>query len=301
MDFRQLQYFIAVAEDLHFGQAAERLQITQPALSKQIAGLEKMLGVQLLFRTKRTVALTPAGQTFLQQARQLLTQKEAAIQLTRRTGCGEIGHLSIGFTPRAINTVLPPLLRDFWQHYPKVDINLIELSTDVQVKALNQNTIDLGFLHPPIDQRRLQLYPIFEESIVAVLPPDHALASYDTIPLKALAHVPLIIPPPQVGSILYGRFLQICQKAGFQPQIVKESFSLDVRLCFVSAGLGITFIPEHFQFRVGNHLVCRPLDDLPLYLKFGAAWRKESINPALRNLLKIMFAQIPMHTPLELD
>ena len=137
VDFRQLQYFVAVAEELHFGRAADRLKITQPALSKQMAGLEKTLGVQLLTRTKRTVELTHAGQTFLQQARQLLHQKETAIQLTQRTGQGDIGYLSIGFTTTASQTVLPHLLQDFRQHYPKVEIDLIELATEAHVKALN--------------------------------------------------------------------------------------------------------------------------------------------------------------------
>ena len=299
MDFRQLQYFVVLAEELHFGRAADRLQITQPALSKQIAGLEKMLGVQLLFRTKRTVELTHAGQTFLHQARQLLLQKETAIQFTRRTGWGDIGHLSIGFTKTATQTVLPPLLRDFLQRYPKVEIDMVELATEAQVTALNQDAIDLAFLHPPIDQRGLQVYSILEESFVAVLPPQHPLGRYDIIPLEALAHEPLIIHPRQEGPILYDGFLQVCQMAGFQPQIVKESISLQTRLCLVAAGIGITFVSDRFQFLVGGNVVCRPLENCPIYLEFGAAWRQRSTNPALHNLLQILSNTIPARSPLE--
>lgn len=299
MDFRQLQYFVAVAEELHFGRAADRLQITQPALSKQIAGLETTLEVQLLFRTKRTVELTHAGQTFLHQARQLLHQKETAIQLTRQTGCGDIGHLSIGFTKTATQTVLPQLLRDFLKRYPKVEIEMVELTTEAQVKALNQDVIDLAFLHPPIDQRGLQVYPILEESFVAVLPPQHPLGQYDVIPLKALAQEPLIIHPRQEGPILYDGFLQVCQRVGFQPQIVKESISLQTRLCFVAAGLGITFVSDQFQSLVGNNVICRPLENCPIHLQFGAAWRQRSSNPALHNLLQILSNTITTHSPLE--
>ena len=289
MDNRQIEYFVAVAEELHFGRAAERLQITQPALSKQIANLEKMLGVQLLFRTKRTVALTHAGQTFLQQARQLLSQRETAIQLTRRTGCGDIGHLSIGFTETATQTILPPLLRDFLQRYPKVDIDMIELATEAQVSALNQDTIDLAFLHPPIDQRGLQVRLISEERFVAVLPCQHPLGRYEMIPFEALATEPLMIHPRQEGPALYDGFLQVCQMAGFQPQIVKESISLQTRLCFVAAGIGITFVSEHAQFKVGENVICRPIENCPISLKFGAAWRSRSTNPTLHNLLNILF------------
>ncbi len=288
MDFRQLQYFVAVAEGLHFGRAAERLQITQPALSKQIASLEKTLGVQLLFRTKRTVELTHAGQTFLHQAHQLLHQRETAIQLTRRTGYGDLGHLSIGFTKTATQTVLPNLLSDFLQHYPKVEIDMIELATEAQVTALNQDEIDIGFLHPPIDQRGLQVCSILKERFVAVLPLHHSLERYDVLPLEALAHEPLIIHPRQEGPILYDSFLRVCQIAGFQPQIVKESISLQIRLCLVAAGMGITFVSDRLQFLVGKNVVCRPLKNCPIYLQFGAAWRQSSSNPALYNLLKIL-------------
>ena len=295
MDFRQIEYFVAVAEELHFGRAADRLQITQPALSKQIASLEKMLGVQLFFRTKRTVELTHAGQTFLQQASLLLHQKETAIQLTRRTGCGDIGHLSIGFTETATQTVLPMLLLNFLQRYPQVKIDMIELATEAQVTALNQDTIDLAFLHPPIDQRGLQVHPILEERFVAVLPPQHPLGRYETLPLEALAHEPLLIHPRQEGPALYDGFLQVCQTAGFQPQIVKESISLQTRLCLVAAGMGITFVSEHSQFKVGGNVICRPLENCPIFLEFGAAWRQRSTNPALHNLLKILLDTIPVH------
>ena len=295
MDFRQIEYFVAVAEELHFGRAADRLQITQPALSKQIASLEKMLGVQLFFRTKRTVELTHAGQTFLQQASLLLHQKKTAIQLTRRTGCGDIGHLSIGFTETATQTVLPMLLLNFLQRYPQVKIDMIELATEAQVTALNQDTIDLAFLHPPIDQRGLQVHPILEERFVAVLPPQHPLGRYETLPLEALAHEPLLIHPRQEGPALYDGFLQVCQTAGFQPQIVKESISLLTRLCLVAAGMGITFVSEHSQFKVGGNVICRPLEYCPIFLEFGAAWRQRSTNPALHNLLKILLDTIPVH------
>ncbi|MGD1899867.1 MAG: LysR family transcriptional regulator [Phormidesmis sp.] len=288
MDFRQIQYFIAIAEDLHFNRAADRLQITQPALSKQIASLEKMLGVQLLFRTKRTVELTHAGQTFLRQARQLVHQREKAIEITRRTGSGDIGHLTISFTKTATQTVLPSLLRQFLQRYPKVEIDMIELATEAQVAALNQNAVDLAFLHPPIDQRGLQVHPILKESFVAVLPLDHSLGQRSAVSIEALANEPLIIHPRKEGPALYDGFLQVCQASGFQPKIIKESISLQTRLCFVAAGIGITFVSDRFQSLVGKNVICRPLKNCPVFLEFGAAWRQRSTNPALLNATKIL-------------
>jgi DNA-binding transcriptional LysR family regulator len=175
MELRQLRYFVTVAEELHFGHAAERLKMTQPALSKQIMVLEKELNVQLLTRTKRVVALTHAGQVFLERARFLLAQTEATIQSTQRTARGEEGQLTIGVTAPATQTVLPDLLRAYRDRFPKVELKLSLLGVESQVNALNQGHIDLGFVHPPIDMRGLELYNIHEEDYVAVLPEYHRL------------------------------------------------------------------------------------------------------------------------------
>lgn len=296
MELRQLRYFVTVAEELHFGRAAERLHITQPALSKQIAALEQALAVKLLFRTKRRVQLTYAGKVFLDQARQLLTQTEAAIQLTKRSDRGEIGALAVGFTATATHTVLPQFLRTFRQHYPDVEIILKELATEAQVTALNQNKIDLAFLHPPINQQGLEIYPILEESFVAVLPPEHSLLRCDRIPLKAFANEPLIIHPRQEGPVIYDGFIQVCQNAGFHPKIVKESISLQTRVCLVAAGMGITFTSDRLQFLVGTDVICKPLEDLPIRLKFAAAWRQDFLNPALREALKILSETLSIYS-----
>jgi DNA-binding transcriptional LysR family regulator len=289
MEFRQLRYFVTVAEELHFGRAADRLQMTQPALSKQIAGLEKKLDVQLLRRTKRTVQLTSAGRVFLERAKQLLLQTEEAIQLTRRTDRGEAGQLAIGFTETATHTVLPKLVRDFHHNYPKVELIVLELCTEAQVVALNEDKIDIAFLHPPIDERGLRLYSILEETFVAVLPQQHPLLQYQQIPLEVFADEPFIIHPRQEGPILYDGFIQVCQQSGFQPKIVKESISLQTRVCLVAAGLGITFVSKSLQFLVGNEVVCRPLANCPIHLKFAAAWRQSSVSPTLQTFLKILF------------
>ena len=175
MEFRQLRYFVTVAQQLHFGKAAERLQITQPALSKQIRVLETELGIELFIRTKRTVKLTKAGEVFLEQAQQLLKQASVAIQLAKRTASGELGRLTIGFTPTATYTVLPELIRRFRSHYPQVEVEMLDLSTEAQVTAINKGEIDLGLLHPPIDSRGLEIYPLLAEKFVAVLPRQHLL------------------------------------------------------------------------------------------------------------------------------
>ena len=286
MENRQLRYFLAVAQELHFGRAADRLQITQPALSKQITAMEQELGVQLLFRTKRSVQLTHAGKVLFDQAQQLLLQTEVAIQLTQRTARGEIGQLTLGFTETATHTVLPHWIRRFHQDYPQVEIVMEEMNTETQVKALNEGEIDLAFLHPPIDERGLQVHPILEEEFMAVLPLHHPLLRYERLPLETFAGEPLIIHPRSEGPALYDDFLQICHAAGFHPQIRQESISLQTRICWVASGLGITFTSASLTALVGQEVACRPLLNCPITLGFAAAWRQSAVNPALTAFLR---------------
>ncbi|RUT04982.1 LysR family transcriptional regulator [Dulcicalothrix desertica PCC 7102] len=290
MELRLLRYFVVVAEELHFGRAAERLHLTQPALSKQIVVLERELGVSLLTRTKRVVQLTVAGEVFLEQAKQLLTQTHNAIQLTQRTARGEIGQLKIGFTSTATYTVFPTLLKNFRSTFPNVELNLQELSTEAQVTALNGRQIDIAFLHPPIDERGLKIHSILEENFVAVLPKHHHLLEYEQIPLSAFASEPLIIHPRQEGPALYNGLIQLCQQLGFQPKIAQESISLQTRICLVTAGIGISFVSESVQSLVGTDVVCKPLANCPIKLKFAAAWRQDSSIPTLQEFLTILRA-----------
>jgi DNA-binding transcriptional LysR family regulator len=292
MDLRQLRYYIVVAEELHFGRAAERLKMTQPALSKQIMVLEKDIGVQLLSRTKRVVRLTHAGQAFLAQARNLLAQAEESIQVARRTARGEEGQLTVGATPPATQNILPDLLRTYRDRFPKVEVNLSLLSTETQVTALNQRQIDIGFLHPPIDGRGLDLYSIQEEDYVAVLPRNHRLLKYDKIPLAQFAGESFLILPRNESPVLYDQFIQFCQKLGFQPNIVKEVLDLQTRLCLIAAGVGISFVAEGLQSMVGVNVVCRPLEYCPIKQKLAAAWRQDATAPAIHSFLALMQEQL---------
>ncbi|MEM7759395.1 MAG: LysR family transcriptional regulator [Cyanobacteria bacterium P01_A01_bin.40] len=288
MEFRQLRYFVTVAKELHFGRAAERLEITQPALSKQIRILETKIGVELFTRTKRTVDLTPAGEVFLIQAQQLLQQADQAIALARRTALGEVGRLTVGFTSTATYTVLPELINRFQSRYPQVEIEMLELATEAQVTALNRNEIDLGFLHPPIDFRGLEVYPLLSEEFVAVLPPQHHLLNKQSLSIQDLAQESFILHPRSEGKFLYDEFFKLCRQAGFQPNIAKEVGSHQTRVCFVAAGMGITFIPAGLQTLIGDNLICKPIKDLPLKLDFAAAWRSVVTMPVLQEFLTLL-------------
>ncbi|MGG6266205.1 LysR family transcriptional regulator [Leptolyngbya sp. AN03gr2] len=288
MELRHLRYFAITAEELHFGRAAERLQMTQPALSKQIQSLESELGVLLFDRTKRTVQLTSAGQVFLEQSQQLLKQADRAIQLARRAARGELGTLRLGFTTTATQTVLPAFVRSFRDRYPDVDLTMQELSTEAQVQALNQHQIDLAFLHPPIDDRGLSLYEIWAEPFVVVLPKHHRLSHQQQIHPKELAEELFILHPRQEGPMLYRQFLELCQQLEFQPVITEEALSHTTRICLVAAGQGVTFVPKSVQALVGTEVICKPLEPCPIQMEFAAAWRSNDQAPVLEAFLAIV-------------
>jgi DNA-binding transcriptional LysR family regulator len=152
--------------------------------------------------------------------------------------------------------------------------------------------IDVAFLHPPIDDRSLKLYPLLEENFMVVLPKQHPLQRHEQIPIAALAGESFIIHPRQEGPVLYDGFIQTCQQLGFQPQIVKEAMSLQTRVCLVAVGMGITFVSESVYPLVGTEVVCRPLANCPIRLKFAAAWRKDAHTPTLQEFLAILLKEI---------
>lgn len=288
MEFRQLRYFVTVAQELHFGRAAEKLDITQPALSKQIRVLETNIGIKLFFRTKRSVELTPAGEVFLKETKKLLKQGENAIAAAQRTAKGERGKLTIGFTTTATYVVLPELIERFRSSYPRVEVEMLELCTEAQVAALNRGEINLGFLHPPIDDRGLEVYPLLSEEFVVVLPKQHRLNLSESVSLKDLAQESFILHPRSEGPFLYDEFFKLCRQHGFQPQIVKEECSHQTRIFFVAAGMGITFIPAGLQTSISSDLVCKPIKNLPFKLEFAAAWRSIVVIPVLQKLLMLL-------------
>ena len=220
MELRHLRYFVAVAEELHFGRAAQRLHMAQQPLSRQIRDLECQIGVELLHLTKRTVCLTQAGQVFLTEARKTLACAEHAVRLAQRTSRGEIGEFAVGFTSPALNSVLPKIVRLFKDRYPQIDLAVERLQTNEQVEALDSGQIQAGLLHPPIENDTLILETIHREGLVAVLPDTHPLAKARTEPIsiKELSNEPFIFYPRHVGPVLYDRMISLCQQAGFSPK-----------------------------------------------------------------------------------
>ncbi|MEO1132703.1 MAG: LysR family transcriptional regulator [Cyanobacteria bacterium J06639_1] len=293
MKLHSLHYFVAVAEELHFGKAAARLQITQPALSRQVHKLETELGIELLKRTKRTVELTEAGAAFLGEIRQALQQVDAAVRVARRVARGEVGSLRITFTPSSMHTVLPNILKQFRDRYPDIELVMTEICTLGQVNALKTEAIDLGFLHPPIDASFLDLHSLQGERLLVALPHTHALAHQPQIPLKLLATESFIMHPREEGPVLYDRFLSMCRQAGFEPQIVYEDVKHQTRIGLVAAGMGLTFVPESLQKAGLTGISYCSLVGESLELQLAVAWRRHHVSPVVEGFLRVVEPTLP--------
>jgi DNA-binding transcriptional LysR family regulator len=248
IELRQLRYFVAVAEEMHFGRAAARLHMTQPPLSQTIQALEAALGARLFARTRRSVALTPAGMALLPQAQQLLQQAQALPALAQRAAAGESGRLALAFVSTADYSVLPPFLRDFRQRYPQVQIDLREATSDQQLEDLAQGRIDVGLLIPPLPERlrtELEYAPVLAEPLMLAAPAGTAaLRGKGGVRLDAVGRMPLIIFPRHIAPAFHDTILGCFRDAGLTPHIGQEAIQMQTIVGLVSAGMGIALVPQ---------------------------------------------------------
>jgi len=250
MELRHLRYFIAVAEELHFGRAAQVLGISQPPLSQQIQALEQELGARLFDRTNRRVALSEAGRLFLEEARRVLAQVDKAADVARRAQLGELGELKIGFTSSApFNSSIPQAIFAFRQTFPAVHLDLKEMSSREVAEGLVDESIEVGIMRPLALPDSLSAVELFREPLVAVIRADHPLAegSEDGLQLAALADEPFVFFPRSYGSGLYAQLLSLARQAGFSPHFSQEAGEAMTIIGLVSAGLGVSVLPASFQ------------------------------------------------------
>lgn len=244
MELRQLRYFMIVAEELHFGRAAKRLQMTQPPLSQQILQLEGELGVKLFERSKRNVALTNAGVTFLEEVRQILRKLEEAKALAQRVQSGTAGQLVLGFVGSATFSILPVVVRGFQQQFPDVDIILQEMPTPTQIDALHNKEIDIGFVRPPIFDPLLSLKSVFQESCIAVVPNSHPFSERTSISIEELRNEQFILVEREIWPNWYDDIILKCHNAGFCPNIRQGVKEIQTVIGLVASGLGISIVPK---------------------------------------------------------
>ena len=250
MDLRHLRYFVAVAEELNFTRAAERLHMAQPPLSTQIRALEEEIGAQLFVRDKRRVFLTPAGQELLERARTILQATLHAKTAARHAAEGVIGRLALAYTASSMFTErLPGAIRRFVGAHPHVELTLHEMASLDQLYALHERTLDVGILRKPdvSPPDGVSIESWYRTPLVAAMPKDHPLARGAGIRIKDLRDEPLITYPRDAGIGLYWPIMQLCADAGFRPHIVREAREPSVMIGLVSAGIGIALVPSDTQ------------------------------------------------------
>ena len=287
MELRHLRYFLTLAEELHFGRAAERLHIAQPPLSQQIRQLETELGFELFHRTKRKVELSEAGEVFLTEVQQIFRQLEQAILLGRQTSRGEIGHLVVGFVSSAAYNILPDILQKSRNIIPDVSLELHELTTDEQLRWLQSGRIDVGFVRPPVDENTYESKIIFQESLAIALSENHRLANQDKISLQSLSEESFILFPRFLAPGLYDVIISFCQQAGFSPQLAQEAIQMQTIVSLVAAEIGVAIVPESLQNLQRTGVVYKSFVEETPQISIAMIWRKNDVLPTVQKFLGV--------------
>jgi len=292
MDYRQLRYFIAVAEELNFSRAARRLNISQPPLSIQIRAIEAELGTALFSRNRRRVELTPAGEVLLQNAHRAVKQLDDTAEAVRRAGRGEAGTIRLAFTSSVpMREAFARVLRTFRGCYPDVQIELQHMGTGNQFSALANDQIDFGILRPPTalqQNRDIKLMPLWHDRLHLFLPSNHPLASFiSPIPMAELVDQPFVGVEPLVNCGMHEHLMTLCGSAGFTPRIKQEARELTTVLGLVSAGLGVAVLPECYGCMAMPGVTSRPIAAAEAESWLMMAMRNRSVPPLLQRFIDV--------------
>jgi len=287
IEIRHLRYFKAVAEDLHFGRAAARLHIAQPALTRQIQRLEEETGVLLLKRTQRSVELTAAGALFLQRVKMILDEIAKATTDARRVAAGEYGRLTVGFIHSSTYGLMPAVLERFRHMYPEVELDLREMTVAEQLDALVRGVIDVGLLRPPAGDPRIEMVPILEEGFLLVVPKGHPLAGAENVSLAELAREPFIMFSQRQSPLFHSRIMRMCESAGFTPNVVQHATQIHTVLGLVGAGMGVAVVPETARnLHISSTRFLR-ISQAPEPVHVALAWRRDNEMPSVRSFRQV--------------
>jgi DNA-binding transcriptional LysR family regulator len=290
MELRQAWAFVTTADEGHVGRAATRLHVTQPTLSRQIAALERSLGVPLFDRTRRQLVLTPAGEVFLAGARELVRRADELTAAVRRAHRGELGVLRVGFVQSATFAALPRLLSRFRTAQPSVRVEVMAMTTLTQLAALADDRIDVGLLRPPVHEPDVLLRTLSHDELCVALPGGHPLADQPTVSLSDLAGESFVLYGREAGPAVHDQIVGHCLAAGFRPKIVQEAVDVQTIVALVAANLGVSLLIAPTPHTDEAAVVYRPLtDDLPRW-EMALAWSRHNHAPVLARLLDTVSA-----------
>lgn len=288
MELRDLRCFVAVAEELHFGRAADRLHITPPPLTKRIKALETRLGTLLFKRNKHSVTITAAGSALLSDARRLLEQADEMQKTVHRAAQGETGHLRVGVMGSAIFSHGRELQARMRSVLPDVRVIWHELSSVEQVQSLQEHRLDLGFINTPIDHEGLLVRRVLREPLVAALPSTHALAGRRSIPLRVLRGETFIHSTRRTSSGFYDRFIAACTAAGFSPKMDHQAGHMLTYLSLVAIGAGVTVVPASMARTRLDGVSFIPIEGRAPFTEISIAWHPGNASPVLGRVLQLL-------------
>jgi DNA-binding transcriptional LysR family regulator len=297
MDFKQLRYFLAVAEELNFTRAAHQVGIAQPPLSAQIRALEDELGATLFTRDKRRVALTPAGEAMARHARQILQQAARAAEEVRAIRDGRQGVITVGAVYATIYGLTPRALRRLARTHPGVTVRVEELTVTQQVQALKAEGIDLGVLRGSVTDPELEMQVIQEEPFLVAIPADDPLAGESTIGPEALLAQPFIVVTQHLGSGYASRIADVFLRTGRTPQIAQEVKDMHTLIGLVAAGIGTAIVPASVAALQPPHVTFRPLRGVAARMITSLAWRRGNASPLLPVLVAALREEARLSQP----
>lgn len=297
MELRHLRYFVAIADEGHFTRAAARLGIGQPPLSQQIQILEREIGTPLFKRLPRGVTLTDAGLAFADDARRILRDVDAATARAQRVARGEQGRLRVGLINSAsFHPLVPKLIREFRQRYPSIAFSLEERTTPGLVAAVRNETVDVAFVRPLLDDAiGLHVEAVVDEDLLVALPAGHPLTARARVPLMALSIEPFVLFSRVVGAGLHDAIITACRNAGFSPRVVQEASQVTSIVNLVASGLGISLVPASMQHIHSEGVTFRPLVRPVPKARLSLICRTEATqSPQIRKLRELI-AELHQH------
>ena len=289
MRYRRLGYFVAVAEELSFTRAAQRLHMAQPPLSQQIALLEKEIGTPLFDRSRRSIRLTAAGAALLPEARRLLTDLDETVRMVRGVGDGTVGSLTVGFVPSAMGGVLPDLLGEFRATHPAVELTLREMAPDALLRAVHERRLDVAVLYLPISEPDLAHRRLASEDLLLALPEAHPAATASAVALADVAGEPFVLPERHDVPGLHAAVTTLFADAGVTPRVAQRGvWLIQTVLGLVAAGIGLAVVPSSAATLRRRGVALRPLAEAAHRLELAAIWRRDDASPPLSGLLGVM-------------
>ena len=283
MELRQLRYALAVAEDLHFGRAAERLRVAQPSLSRQIRELEDSLGVRLFDRTSRSVQLTSAGEAFVEMARRTVRMADATRETATAASLGRIGRASLGFVASAAAELLPPIISAQRAAFPEVQLDLREFHTTEQVEALRSGEIDLGITRDLVGEPDLVIEPLFHEPLVAAVSAEHPLHTRRVVSLRELSGLAFVALPRMRAPRMWNLFQALAQETGVQFNIAQEARQFATVLALVRADMGIAIVPQSVRSLRSEGVSYLRLREREAFSEVQLVRRAVEGSPSVRN------------------